>query len=251
MSADVLVRARLSSEQSLEVFRAVLSAAARPARLATLPKGTAPGVPPAAVPALALADLDVSVTTLGDSPEVERRWRELIQGVTGCRACSLADADLVVALREPAPSEISRLPAGSAQAPEHAARLFVSCRSLASGVHPDGTRIHVRGPGASAGRLLTVVGLDGAMFTALAGVNRSFPAGIDCWLVADDGVMAGIPRSAQIDLVDTPSPQGASPGAATRGRGTLGVSLSRVAPHERRGASRGASTRGLRGRETP
>lgn len=251
MSADVLVRARLSSEQSLEVFRAVLSAAARPARLVTLPGGTAPGVPRAAVPALALADLDVSVTTLGDSPDDDGRWRELIRGVTGCRPCSLADADLVVALREPTPIEISRLPTGSAQAPEHAARLFVSCRSLAPGVQPDGTTINVRGPGASAGRLLTVVGLEGAMFSALSAVNGSFPAGVDCWLVADDGVMAGIPRSAQIDLVDTPSPQGASPGAATRGRGTLGVSLSRVAPHERRGASRGASTRGLRGRETP
>ncbi len=198
---DILVRARLASDQSLAVFRAVLSAASRPGTRVALPAEAAPGVPPAAVPVLALADLDVAVAVLDEDANGET-WQSLVRSVTGCRAAPADDADMVVAVRQPSPTDIASLRVGTAHGPEHGARLFISCRVLTDQSTGGATTIRLSGPGASKGRTINVVGIERDVFAALAAANTSFPAGIDTWLVADNGVVVGIPRSTQIDFVE-------------------------------------------------
>ena len=211
---SVLLGARLTAEQSLSVFRAVLEAVSRPGKVVDLPAGVATSVPPAAVPVLALADLDVSVATLeagdGSSPDGER-WASSIRAVTGCRLAAASDADMVVAIRPPSRVDVDSLRVGTAHAPERGARLFVQCDAIIEGSTPAGTTIRILGPGASAGRTITVNGADADVFRALVAANRGFPAGVDTWLVAGDRRMVGIPRSSRIDIVAK---------GGLRGRGT-------------------------------
>ena len=198
--SGLLVRARLGGEQSLAVFRVVLDVVARPGRILALPNGVAKGAPPAVVPVLALADLDVAVATL--ESDGDTAWATRLRSVTGCRLASPDDADMVVALRPPTADDVRSLRTGSAHAPEHGPRLFVACASLAAGRSDVGTTIRLHGPGASNGRTLTVGGVGREVFDALATANRSFPAGIDSWFVAPDGRIAGIPRSSRIEILE-------------------------------------------------
>lgn len=211
----VLLGARLTGDQSLSVFRAVLEALSRPGKVVDLPAGVATSVPPAAVPVLALADLDVSVATfeVGDGP----MWASSIRSVTGCRLAPAADADMILAERPPTADEVSSLRVGTAHAPERGARLFVRCDAITEGSTSAGTTIRIKGPGASAGRTITVIGVGGDVFGALAAANRAFPAGVDTWLVAGDRRMVGIPRSSRIDVLadpDTAGPDSADPDSA-------------------------------------
>lgn len=200
---NVLLSARLTGDQSLAVFRAVLEALSCPGKVVNLPAGVATSVPPAAVPVLALADLDVSVATFeagGGSPDGDR-WASSIRSVTGCRITAPPDADMVVALRPPTGADVSSLRVGTAHAPERGARLFVRCDAITEGSTGADTTIRIQGPGASAGRTLTVTGLDADVFRALTAANRAFPAGVDTWLIAGDRRMVGIPRSSRIAVL--------------------------------------------------
>jgi alpha-D-ribose 1-methylphosphonate 5-triphosphate synthase subunit PhnH len=51
------------------------------------------------------------------------------------------------------------------------------------------------GPGIDGTIELAVDGLGHDVFDAIVEANRQFPAGIDVWLVAGDGAIAGLPRS--------------------------------------------------------
>ena len=199
-----IVGARLTAEQSLAVFRVLLSAASRPGTLVDLPADVAPGAPRVVVPVLALADLDVAVATLGDDEAHETRWSTLITAVTGCRNAAPADADIVVALRKLHAGDVAELRAGTAEAPELGARLFVACDSLGGGPEQRAVTVRLRGPGVPSSRTLMPTGIDGDVFAALGETNRAFPAGIDTWLVSAGGVVAAIPRSTRIELVDEP-----------------------------------------------
>lgn len=203
----VLLSARLTGEQSLSVFRSVLEALSRPGKVVDVPAGVATSVPPAAVPVLALADLDVSVATLEAGEETS--WASSIRSVTGCRVIAASEADMVVAIRPPSRIDVGSLRLGTSDAPERGARLFVGCDAIVEGSSTAGTTIRLRGPGASAGRTVTVTGVDAQVFCALASANRGFPAGVDTWLVARDRRMIGIPRSSRIDVLADQETEGA------------------------------------------
>jgi alpha-D-ribose 1-methylphosphonate 5-triphosphate synthase subunit PhnH len=196
----VLLSARLTGDQSLAVFRAVLEASSRPGKVVVLPGGVAMSVPPAAVPVLALADLDISVATL--EPGDESAWASSIRSVTGCRLSAAPDADMIVAIRPPTGDEVGSLRVGSTLAPERGARLFVLCPAITEGSTGGGTTIRIQGPGASVGRTVTVAGIDADVFVALNAANRAFPAGVDTWLVTGDRRMIAIPRSSRIDIIE-------------------------------------------------
>lgn len=201
---QTIVGARLTAEQSLAVFRVLLSAVSRPGTLVELPEDVAPGAPRVVVPVLALADLDVSVATLGGGDESHRaRWSTVIADVTGSRNAPPAEADVVTALRHLSASDVAGLRGGTAEAPELGARLFAACDSLGGGLDHEAITVRLRGPGVPNSRTLSVTGIDGDVIAALA-ANRSFPAGIDTWLVSTGGVVAAIPRSTRIELVDEP-----------------------------------------------
>jgi alpha-D-ribose 1-methylphosphonate 5-triphosphate synthase subunit PhnH len=204
---NVLLSARLTGDQSRTVFRVVLEALSRPGKVVDLPAGVATGVPPAVVPVLALADLDVAVATLEAGEEIA--WASSIRSVTGCHLAAVTDADMVVAVRPPTADEVGALRIGTADAPERGARLFVSCAAITEGSTGAGVVIRVQGPGASAGRTITITGVEADVFRTLAAVNRGFPAGVDTWLVTGDRRMVAISRSSRIDVLTDTDPEGA------------------------------------------
>lgn len=195
----LVAAARLDAATSLLVFRATLDALARPGRPACLPVVRPDLIPAVLLPALALADLEITVTVLADghvAPSTD--WLAVVSAATGARTTeSLDEADLVVALRQPDPTELDSLRTGSASAPELGARLIVACSRVGRG----STSVELSGPGASTGRTLRVDGPHPELFDALALVNRHVPAGIDTWFVGPDGAIAAIGRSARITHV--------------------------------------------------
>ena len=207
MDAHLLAEARLDAPVSLAVFRTALAAMSRPGRVEQLPETAPASVPAALLVPLALADLEVAVAVL-DHPSDRRlgggAWAELLRAATGARLVGeVAAADLVVANRAPTPYEISTLRTGNAFAPENGAWLVLACAALRPcdhEPHDGGVQLRLTGPGSASGRTVCVEGLDPAVFAALRETNRSFPAGVDTWLVADDGSVIAVPRSAHVEV---------------------------------------------------
>lgn len=189
--ATLAADARLDVHASQRAFRALLDALARPG-LPTLVDAPS-GVPAALVPALALADVDLTVCVLGGG---NPRWEEVVSIATGARAVELEQADLVVALRAPTPDEVRSVRRGRADAPEQSAWLALGCEAIGRGP----VQIELRGPGVPDARAVAVAGVPAEVFDALVGINRSFPAGVDTFLVAADGTVVGIPRSSSIEV---------------------------------------------------
>ncbi len=200
--------AALDADASLRVFRTLLDTLANPGRLHAIEQRAPGGLPAVALPALSLADLEVAVSVIGDFDSASPNVATAIRRSTGARIVSdLADADMVVAVRVPALADIEQIRRGSATAPERGARLCLSCERLTADVASVAdvddrvVRVWVSGPGAMRGRLFGVAGIPGEIFETLAAVNRGHPAGVDTWIVADDGVIVGIPRSCRIEVV--------------------------------------------------
>ncbi|CAN5702386.1 hypothetical protein BH20ACT2_BH20ACT2_06850 [soil metagenome] len=197
---ELVARARLSAGDSHTVFRALLDTLARPGQVLALPPDLAARVPPAVLALLALADVEISVAVLADPPPVgEGLWLEVVRSVTGAGPAALPRAQMVAALRAPTASEVMVLERGTAEAPELGARVSLACRSLHPGrtaVHETTTLVEVRGPGVDGEQAFRVDGLAAELIEAIGEANREPPAGIDCWLVADDGAVVGLPRSA-------------------------------------------------------
>lgn len=203
-TADRAADARLGHDASQAVFRALLDALARPGQPTRLPAGAAPGLPRALVPALALADVDLPVAVLAAD---DVAWHDVVRTATGATAAPLPLAELVVSLRPPSPAEVGTLPRGTADRPEGGGRLVVACRALEAepsasgsrtGGEPGRLRIEVMGPGVPGVRAFTVAGIEPDLVIALADANAGHPAGVDTWLVADDGTTVGLPRSARL-----------------------------------------------------
>lgn len=184
--------ARLDTFSSQRTFRSLLDALSRPGRLSRLHPPS--GIPAALLPALALVDVDVTACVLTTSESAD--LGAVLATATGARLVPMEQADVVVALRPPTPDEIRSLRRGRADAPELGARLSVACTKVTGG----DVQLILRGPGVPDLRTLDVGGLEPAVFDALVGVNRQFPTGIDTFLVADDGTVAGIPRSTNLEV---------------------------------------------------
>lgn len=202
-----LVRAPRASQAD---FRVLLDALARPGTVGRL--DGVPGVPPALIPAAGLADVEVPLAVLdgpggdgsggvGAGPDRDG-WAAALYAATGAPPASPETARMVVALRQITPEEIASLPRGDALAPELGARLVLAVRGLGT-VDPaprGGTTLELSGPGVPGTRRLAVAGVAPEVFEALARANAVFPAGIDTFLVAGDGGVAGLPRGARIAL---------------------------------------------------
>lgn len=199
--------ARREGEASVSVFRTLLDTLARPGTVrgdAGLVDGT---TPPALVPALVLADVGLRVAVVGAAAPT---WSEVLRVVTGAVPASVPTAGIVVALRPLEPAEVEVLERGDALHPELGTRLVLACRSLREvvpGDRPDGeaaeggTTLRLVGPGVPDERTLAVAGISPEFFRSLARVNDQAPAGVDVHLVADDGHLAGLPRSTSVTIV--------------------------------------------------
>jgi alpha-D-ribose 1-methylphosphonate 5-triphosphate synthase subunit PhnH len=178
-------------------FRALLGALARPGTLERIT--LVPGVPPALTAAAGLADVEVPLCVLaGEHEEEQARALHLATSAPGAR---LGEARMVVALRPPAEDEIAALSRGDALHPELGARLILAVTGLSTTDGP-GTALTLSGPGVPDTRRIHVAGPQREVFRALAAANTAFPAGVDTFLVAADGMVAGLPRSAHISIAN-------------------------------------------------
>lgn len=225
-TADQVRRARLTPTESQAVFRVLLDALSRPGRPQALPAAVARRMPPALVPLLALADVEVAVAV---SPG-DDGWTDAVVVTTGARASDPRAADWVALLEPFDPALIAALRRGSATAPEAGARVSIAVADLQCGVG-DGTGIErspwvertvlrLRGPGVDGRTDVVIGGLHPAVAVALRAANAAFPAGIDAWFVAQDGRVVGLPRSTSIEVLEPaappapPSPPAAAPEGA-------------------------------------
>ncbi|WP_433430835.1 phosphonate C-P lyase system protein PhnH [Nonomuraea sp. CA-141351] len=172
-------------------FRALLNALSRPGVLDAV--GRADG-PPALTVAAGLADVEVPTAVLTDSGD--EHWARALHLATSAPVAPPEAARMVVALRPPTAAEIAAMRRGDALHPEHGTRLIAAVTTLGE----EGVGLALRGPGVPGTRRLRVAGLPRAVFAALAEANAGFPAGIDTFLVAGDGTVAGLPRSTRIEI---------------------------------------------------
>lgn len=197
MTAGLVGALTLAPDTAQTDFRALLGALARPGTLNTIT--LVPGVPPALTVAAGLADVEVPLCVLADEPERERV--RALHLATSAPAAALGAARMVVALRPPTEDEVATLPRGDALHPEHGARLILAVTGLSAAEGP-GTVLTVAGPGVPGTRRIHVAGPPPEVFHALATANAVFPAGVDTFLVANDGTVAGLPRSAHISITN-------------------------------------------------
>jgi phosphonate C-P lyase system protein PhnH len=206
----------LLGQMSTEVFRALLRSISRPGTIETVsPTDRArlrygEALSTLAIPALALANVDVKLGVLGGVP------RDLI-----------ASADLVLGDRFMNPMELRLLKIGTATDPHLSARLCVQVDEIcdvrpqdvgkSDGVEfeefemvpskivdPNGldpVTIEMRGPGVRSFLLRRVHGLPTSVLEAIVELNRSFPVGVDTHLISRHGDLMSIPRTTRLRVV--------------------------------------------------
>ncbi|PZG51498.1 phosphonate C-P lyase system protein PhnH [Spongiactinospora gelatinilytica] len=179
-------------------FRVLLDVLSRPGRIGHL--AVTRGTPAATIPVAGLADVEVPLAVLADGGRQE--WARALRVATGAPAAEPQAARLVLALRPLTPAEIGALPRGDALHPELGARLVQAVDALLPGAQaaPGDTVLALTGPGIDGRAELAVRGFGEDAARALAAANAGFPAGIDTFLVAPDGAVAGLPRSTRITL---------------------------------------------------
>jgi alpha-D-ribose 1-methylphosphonate 5-triphosphate synthase subunit PhnH len=187
-------------------FRALLAALARPGTLETIT--ATPGAPPVLAVAAGLADVEVPLCVLTadgqdgrQDDEDQQDQARALHMATSAPVADLGDARLVAALRPPSEEEVAALRRGDALHPEHGARLVLAVDELSTlGDAGTGTVLTLTGPGVPGYRRIRVAGQPPEVFRALAAANTAFPAGVDTFLVATDGTVAGLPRSTRVSI---------------------------------------------------
>lgn len=192
---------RLGADASQRSFRLLLEAFSRPGRLVDLASvADDHDIEPALLPALALADLEVTIFVI-DTPERTDAVTHLMERSTGATSAPhIGMADMVIASGPIDAAHVVELRTGDAWQPEAGARLSMACTRLVADATGAELTVTVRGPGAGSGRTFGVDGVDPAVFDALRVANAEHPAGVDTWLIDRAGSCVGIPRSSQIEL---------------------------------------------------
>lgn len=178
-------------------FTTLLDVLARPGKIGRLQVPA--GVPAAALAACGLVDVEVELRVLTGDDTEGQDWGEAVHAATSAPRSELEFARTVLALRPVTADEVAQLPRGDALNPERGARLFATVDELTPGDGP--LTLRLTGPGVPGERLLGVRGLPAAVFEALATANSGFPLGVDTFLVAGDGAVAGLPRSTRLSIV--------------------------------------------------
>ncbi|WP_262698515.1 MULTISPECIES: phosphonate C-P lyase system protein PhnH [Streptomyces] len=188
---------RRTSRQSQRDFTALLDVLARPGRIRRL---TVPDTAPAAaVAACGLIDVEVPVHVLTGPDPDSAAWAEAVYAATGAPRAELPAARTLIALRPLIPEDITALNRGTPLDPEAGARVFAQVNALGGDGRQD-TELFLTGPGVPDGtqRRLAVRGLAADTVTALASANAAFPCGVDLFLTAPDGSVAGLPRTTRV-----------------------------------------------------
>ncbi len=184
------LHADLEPADAQQVFRAVLATLSSPGTVHAMPQRPLRTLPAAMLPILALADLETGVCVLGPQND----WPTLVCTATSAPAVPLAQARLVAALDGLHTEQLLSVHRGSAKAPEEGALVSVAVPD----VRPPGPTLRLSGPGVD-GCLEVAPVLAPDLIRARAEAVADFPSGVDLLLVAPDGRLIAIPRSARIE----------------------------------------------------
>lgn len=196
---------RLDSLESQAVFKVMLDTLARPGSIRTLPSAIVARFPSVLAPIVVLADVETGVHVADTETFV---WGEAVTSATGARSTSVAEADLVaipIDAVDRVDSIIELTRSGSAFSPESGARVVIAVHDIRSrGIGArSGVNLVLTGPGVDGESVICVDGLTESAITTWRRINSRFPAGVDVWLVTDDGRTIGVPRSTHIEIVAT------------------------------------------------
>lgn len=192
----------LGARASQATFYALLHALAEPGTIRRLPADAVDDtIPTTALIPLALADVEVGLSVDG-APEDPLAHR--LAAATDARIVPVEEAWILV-LTTADPSLVRRCETGSALEPERGARIAVRVADLEPeppadhatlpGDSSERVVLDLTGPGVPGKRRLLVDGITEDFVAAVADANRNFPAGVDVWLVTDDGRTAALSRS--------------------------------------------------------
>lgn len=190
--------AALNSHESTLVFRTMLNALAFPGRRFDLPNNLVAQMPAPTLPLLALVDIETTFSAPG-APQ----WQADIAMITSSRVVAAADARFVLFADLPSASDILHLGRGTAHRPEIGCKVVLAVDHLPESrtVDSDDRTTNaarcatLRGPGVQTSVVVEIQpGID-EFLTARATAVADAPTGIDCWFVANDGGVMGLPRT--------------------------------------------------------
>lgn len=180
----------LSSHESTLVFRTMLSALAFPGRRFDLPRSLVEEMPAPVLPLLALVDIETSFHSQQHSTEIAM--------VTSAPVVALNDARFVSFGGLPSAADVSLLGRGTAHQPELGCKVFVAVDALPEPRTTASNPMTLTGPGIRGSITLDAPADLGEFVAARHDAVADAPAGIDCWLVAHDGGVMGLPRTTRI-----------------------------------------------------
>ena len=197
MSSPLVSLARVSGDDSQQIFDTLLRSVAEPGSVVSLPEPLAAvEVPPPLWLPLALADVDTPVSVSGAESGA---LGQLVHEATNAPIVEVERSWIAVALDEPH-IVIDQAPIGTALAPEDGARVALAAAALHPGGTGGSTVLTLAGPGVPGRVRLGVDGIDASVLGRLGRTGDRFPAGFDTWLFADDGRVAAIPRSTSVSI---------------------------------------------------
>lgn len=174
------------------VYRCLLQATALPGKLFALPPFDVDSLEAVA---LTLLDHEVTFCAVGaEAGETE----EHISRLTGARSAPLPEADFALIPGGASGEAITQLRRGTLERPEAGATAICAVRRLSDG---GSLTLSISGPGVPGERTLDVEGLSGAEAEAIRQSRAGYPQGVDVYLVDDAGQVAGLPRSARLEIV--------------------------------------------------
>ncbi|MGM7679235.1 phosphonate C-P lyase system protein PhnH [Microbacterium sp. A94] len=196
----------LTPTVSQQVFRAIMDAFARPGtvqRVST--EGLPEGVPAAALPLLALADIMTPIGALRSADDAHLDADAVtaaiaaIGRVVAARVVDATDARYALALAESA--ELGLLSPGIHWAPEKGTTLVQRVEAIHVGAAAPRWRLTGPGIPPHAPVELSVDGLGDRFVDARDLLVSDYPAGIDSILMADDGELIALSRTTRIEKI--------------------------------------------------
>lgn len=185
----------LDAGQRMRLFRRCLEALAEPGRITTLEADAEDGLPVAAGPLFALADLMSPVASLRDDAAAADAIAE-VAALTHAPLVEPRNARLVLALAPLTPEALAPLNRGTREVPELASLVFAAVDSVGTG----DLTLRLTGPG-----------IDGSTDVAVGGIDREaigardelidYPLGIDLLLIDAAGNVLGLPRTTRIEVL--------------------------------------------------